>query len=196
MIKFPVNKIDPMNGIFHFLVDKKLTSLVSAGEKTTSRLTAIDLIYRNPENWYASPCSDEGYIEFNISKFKVYIYGYGIMTYYNDDNVPRNWRIVCTDEEKEHELTREESNQELCTGIAPYANCGISDKKAFYMQHPMYCNRIRFYGGEDSSNQYYIQMSGFELFGEIGIGKESKCYCNRYRSSLFIISLILLIVYV
>lgn len=194
IVKFPIDKTDPMNGIFHYFVAKNLTKLISASQKIKHRLEAIDLIYHNPSTWFAAECKDNAYMEFNISLFKVYLTGYGIMNYDDDDNAPRNWRITCIDEREERELTKEESNQELCPGIAPFAKCGGTFKKAFIMSHPMYCNKIRYYGGIDSSNQYYIQMSGFELFGKISLGKESKCYCNQYRRSSACLLLILITV--
>lgn len=185
---FPVNKEDPMNGIFRYLLNNNLTSLIAAGQKNLHLLTAFDLIYKNPENKFATTGTSSEYIEFNITGLNVYLKGYGIMSYYNDDNIPRNWKITCTDND-EVEMTNEVSNNELCEGKNGYlVKCEITDKKAFFLQHPMKCNRIRYYGYKDSSNENFIVMSGFELFGAISLEKSfNMCTCrNRARNHNFI----------
>ena len=99
------------------------------------------------------------------------------------------------DNEEEVEMTKEESNEELCPGKNGLGViCGTTDKKAFYMQHPMKCSKIRFYGYKDSSGYYYIVMSGFELFGTLSIGN-GECTCKRkHFQSISIFMMAILVV--
>ena len=65
---FPVNTDDPMNGIFRYLVNNKLESTISAGQKDKGNLVVSDLIYQNSEKWFYTGNSLNEFIEFISTK--------------------------------------------------------------------------------------------------------------------------------
>ena len=171
-INFPIGD-DPMDGIFSYMRKRNELNYVLAYEhykyENPQNSDAIDLIKNDTKVWYSSLGNLNEYFEFAILNYELYITGYGLMGYYNDDNIPRNWKIICSEGSEEKIISHEVDNNKLCNGInGLYNKCGTSDKKAFEAQNPMKCNRIKYQiSGFDSSHGYFIVLSGFELFGYI-----------------------------
>ena len=165
---FPINYTDPMNGVFRFLHKENQINYVIGSERDKKDRSphAIDLTKNEKDTWYSSKGQLNEYFEFAILHYDFYIIGYALMAYHDDDNIPRNWNIVCKEGEAEKIISKEENNNQLCPGKKGLEKCGESDKKAFIAQTPMKCNRIRYQiTGPDSNNEYIIILSGFELFG-------------------------------
>ena len=169
---FPLDEIDPMNGIFSYLRKNDLLHLVYSYEHSIfqGNSKAISLIENNTKTWYTSTGNPNEYFELGIMNYEVFVNGYGIMANANDDNVQRNWIVSCTDTSDERIIAQEINNNELCPGKVGLEKCGFSDTKSFKANNPMKCNRIKYMNsGFDSNNEYFISLSGFEIFGELYI---------------------------
>lgn len=185
----PVNEEDPMNGVIEYLKKANKLSKIIVSQSSVNKNMAIGLLNHDTSFQFASLPGFGQYIEIGFSNAKLYITGYGIMAYYNDDNIPRNWNISCIKEKGESIISQETNNQKLCPGKSGTARCGESDKKAFHAQNPQICSKIRYSTGADSNNEFYIVMSGFELFGLLITNectRKNRINSYQLRSAIFI----------
>ena len=147
-ISFPIDKEDPMNGIFTFFRERGELERNVMGFSQTMRSDSkqpLDLLLHKKETFYVSKGNLYDNFEFSIVNYEVFINGYALMAYYNDDNAQRNWNISCIKSTGIVTISEEKNNKEMCDGKTGVSQkCLVSDKKAFIAQNPTKCNRIRY----------------------------------------------------
>ena len=198
-LHFPINWEDPMNGIFAFFREKGELGRNVMTYSSSLRYDSSpvdDLFQNNPNNFFVSNGKLYDSFEFSIVNYDLYISGYGMMGYYNDDNAQRNWNLSCIKSYGVVTISEEINNPEMCDNISDESQkCGKSDKKAFQSQNPMKCNRIRYTitGLDSSQYQTYIVLSGFEIFGYLSHpSNQTLNLCHSFTiNKLFLIIIIL-----
>ena len=179
--KYP-DKINPLDGIFEFMLKKEdviktkavivyQSSSYPSNDLGDELKHAENLIYRKNESVWASINQLNEYFEIYFPRHIIELSNYTFMATARDDDIPRSWAVSCVEEEKEITLAEEFENPILCdgiTGIGLDFQCKKYDKQIFSITNQKMCKRIRFkITGPNSSGYLYFVLSGIELFGKL-----------------------------
>ena len=174
-LKVELNENDPIKGIFDNLLsisDIIVNKIVIINESTFygyGRKHADCLVYRKKEIGWASDDYPNQYFDIYFTTYSIKMTNYSFLSTKGDDEVPRNWKVMCLDHGLESLIVEESNNDRLCDGISGLNNfCPKYDVKAYGVSNRINCRHLRFQQtGINSSGRNFFVLSGVELFGSL-----------------------------
>jgi len=123
-------------------------------------------------------CGTSTYFDVDFGRYRIELAGYSLMADANDDDAPRNWNIICL--QNNVVLSRKENNKVLCPNAKLGVMCGSYDTAYFPVDTIKKCGKFRFSRtGVSACNQDCLNIASIELFGTFYFPEISCAVCKK-----------------
>lgn len=180
-----------MHGVFYSALKvsfpiRNYIKIISSSKWPDYHWLDADRLIENIEHQYgwASQEIPNSSIEIQFINSVLFLSGYSIMMPSGDDELLRNWKVDCFQNNKNITVDYHQDDDILCPGIHSDSNyCNFNDKHYFELTDKYYCKSVKITQiGFNSSGRNFFELSALDFSGAIYLEKShSQCYCV-YRS--------------